>query len=519
MRRKVWVALCLVIVMLLGNVTGVSAEEVQEDQGDTGTSEAAFEVAITTEGTVSAGADVTFDVSIKNTTQKTLITDSIACIYINTASALEPHFGTLKEGDKIISNEDETERGDNIEFGAGETKFYTLSGKIPDDWKNGSSLIIVSVTASDSEGSLNIYRGQNRYMSEDSGDDDDVNSWEAYTIVITPAGTVRAGAPASFNVSVTNRTKVQQRIKWINIFYDSNFTADSTSVREDFGVLKDAQGQEVTFENGKNITFAAGETKQFTLSGTIPAAWGKNSAIIVLVASNDENEKEYDSQEAYTGPVQQANITEVKSGSASSIVAVSDDLRYKVLTPEELESGNAIEVVFNSDKKEAAAIASEEKELIERTAGQSNVTPILDSTIDMTIQKIITAADGSETTKGVGELSAPINVTIQIPEAYRADGRVFSVIRLHGSEAAVLNDLDTDPATVTISTDKFSLYTLAYRDTSGSGAANANSGTTPTIVNRAAQTGDKAPVVLLMIVCTAMAGIIAVVSVKRRKMR
>lgn len=514
MRRKVWVALCLVIVMLLGNVTGVSAEELPDGQGGTGTDWNAFEVAITTEGIVSAGADVTFNVSIKNITQEVLTTSNIACIY----TAVEnPHFGTLKAEDQVISDDTEEHRGDGIAFGAGETKSYTLSGTIPSDWKNGSSSIIVSVMASDSEG--NLYAGQNSYSAEDTDPDDDVNSWEAYAISITPAGTVRAGAPASFNVSVTNRTKVQQKIKSINSLYDSDYTENSTSIREGFGVLKDAKGQEVTYENCSNITFAAGETKQFTLSGTIPAAWGEKSAIIVVVASDDENGKEYVVQGEYTGPVQQANVTEVKSGSASSMVAVSDDLRYKALTQEELESGNAIEVVFNSDKKEAAAIASEEKELIERTAGQSNVTPILDSTIDMTIQKIITAADGSETTKGVGELSAPINVTIQIPEAYRADGRVFSVIRLHGSEAAVLNDLDTDPATVTISTDKFSLYTLAYRDTSGSGAANANSGTTPTIVNRAAQTGDKASVVLLMIVCTAMAGIIAVVSVKRRKMR
>ncbi len=60
--------------------------------------------------------------------------------------------------------------------------------------------------------------------------------------------------------------------------------------------------------------------------------------------------------------------------------------------------------------------------------------------------------------------SKPITVTFEIPEALRESDRGYAVIRVHEDEKTVLNDLDDDENTITIETDRFSTYALAYSE-------------------------------------------------------
>ncbi len=48
------------------------------------------------------------------------------------------------------------------------------------------------------------------------------------------------------------------------------------------------------------------------------------------------------------------------------------------------------------------------------------------------------------------------------PEALKAEGREFTIIRSHDGTYALLPDLDDNPDTITISTDLFSAYAIAY---------------------------------------------------------
>ena len=65
----------------------------------------------------------------------------------------------------------------------------------------------------------------------------------------------------------------------------------------------------------------------------------------------------------------------------------------------------------------------------------------------------------------------PIEVVIGIPEDMRKDGREFYIIRAHEGEHTFMHDLDEEPDTVTISTDMFSSYAIAY-----AAAGNGNEG-------------------------------------------
>jgi len=63
--------------------------------------------------------------------------------------------------------------------------------------------------------------------------------------------------------------------------------------------------------------------------------------------------------------------------------------------------------------------------------------------------------------QNVTDLSEPIEVIMEIPDDVYKSGKVYSVLRVHDGEVAVLPDLDDDPKTVTFKTDRFSSYAIA----------------------------------------------------------
>lgn len=70
-------------------------------------------------------------------------------------------------------------------------------------------------------------------------------------------------------------------------------------------------------------------------------------------------------------------------------------------------------------------------------------------------------------TKSVKQIKTAIRLVLEVPENLREAGRVFSVIRFHAGESVLLEDLDENPDTITIETDRFSFYTLAYKENDG----------------------------------------------------
>lgn len=79
----------------------------------------------------------------------------------------------------------------------------------------------------------------------------------------------------------------------------------------------------------------------------------------------------------------------------------------------------------------------------------------------------------------VRETSGELIIRIAVPETLRASGRTFAVVRVHNGTAKLLEDLDTDPNTITIKTDRFSTYAIIYKDqqsNSGSNSGNPETG-------------------------------------------
>ena len=80
----------------------------------------------------------------------------------------------------------------------------------------------------------------------------------------------------------------------------------------------------------------------------------------------------------------------------------------------------------------------------------------------------------------ITRLNSQISITIEVPENMRNANRVFVIVRIHDGIADTLRDNDNDPNTITIMTDRFSTYAIAYQDGQqggGSGGQNNSTGT------------------------------------------
>ena len=142
------------------------------------------------------------------------------------------------------------------------------------------------------------------------------------------------------------------------------------------------------------------------------------------------------------------------------IATPQEELIAAALTENEqkkVDEGTDIKIILKVEDA-SDTVSAEDKGNVETAIG--NLTNYkLGQYLDVILLKKI----GEEQEQKITKTNAPIKVTFEIPAALRGKAE-YSVIRVHGGETGVLSDMDSDPNTVTIETDKFSTYTLVYKD-------------------------------------------------------
>lgn len=169
--------------------------------------------------------------------------------------------------------------------------------------------------------------------------------------------------------------------------------------------------------------------------------------------------------------------------------ATEDTLKIGIIKNEVLSGENAPTAELTSPKDEliAAVLSSEEQAVInegkdisiilkvedgtdkassaEKTAIESKIDKLKNYKLGQYLDIELLKKIGGEETEKITKTNSLIKITFNIPDALCQKGE-YSVIRIHGSEITVLHDLDSNPSTVTIETDKFSTYALVYQEKS-----------------------------------------------------
>ncbi len=124
---------------------------------------------------------------------------------------------------------------------------------------------------------------------------------------------------------------------------------------------------------------------------------------------------------------------------------LSSEEKFNVLTGTPIAFN--IDITENTDE-----VDKDTKELMQKKVGYKPV-----SYFDFRIMKT-----SAGTTSVIDKTSAELEVVVPIPEEFQKDGRKFFVIRNHNGKVDVLEDIGSDPTTVTFRTDRFSEYAIAY---------------------------------------------------------
>ncbi len=123
----------------------------------------------------------------------------------------------------------------------------------------------------------------------------------------------------------------------------------------------------------------------------------------------------------------------------------------------QIAQGVTVEValtVRNADDLVTAEEQAAVTAVVEQAATETKVALYLDIDLTKTV--------GDAEAAAITETAEMVTIVIEIPQELRGADRKFSVIRVHEGEATELEDLDQDPNTVTIQTDRFSTYALVY---------------------------------------------------------
>ncbi len=149
---------------------------------------------------------------------------------------------------------------------------------------------------------------------------------------------------------------------------------------------------------------------------------------------------------------------------AADAVAVAN----AVLSKEEINlvsKGETIEIRIDVERIDEL-VDEDEKALIEReTAGTGKEDSGLIIGMYVDISMFIRQGEGEW--NAVHETNEPVEIIIDVPEELRTLSAEFYIVRAHEGECSLLPDLDETAETITIMTERFSTYAIAYRLTEG----------------------------------------------------
>lgn len=155
----------------------------------------------------------------------------------------------------------------------------------------------------------------------------------------------------------------------------------------------------------------------------------------------------------------------------TATVADTEKVVEAVLTPDQQElvnGGETIEIRIDVTDISEKVPARDKEVIASGIEAYREEVPglVLGMYVDISMFIRIGAGDWNAIT----ETDEPIEVVVNIPEKLLSDNRKFIIIRAHNGKYTFMNDMDDAPDTITVSTDLFSSYAIAYVETEDAGA-------------------------------------------------
>ncbi|MCD8038680.1 MAG: hypothetical protein LUE96_06290, partial [Lachnospiraceae bacterium] len=210
------------------------------------------------------------------------------------------------------------------------------------------------------------------------------------------------------------------------------------------------------------------------------------------------------------------SVTVTVLGEADKLAAgVEDTVAFAnaVLTSGQIEMvGKGADVAIQLDLNVISGeVPDEDRELIENALEEykANIPGlVIGAYIDISLR----VDDGDGVWSAVTQTGEPIEIVIEIPDDIKGLSDEYYIIRLHEGECALLSDTDDDAETLTISSNLFSTYAIAYVSTESAAAV---ADTAPAVNEE--NTGFAWIVLLAVMLAAAAIGVVWIIFLYRKK--
>lgn len=239
-----------------------------------------------------------------------------------------------------------------------------------------------------------------------------------------------------------------------------------------------AQEQTQRQGDGENRDAAIDAEKEQDTTVTDNGGQSDSDTVRSVTATADQDRIVVSGEKVPTGNVagmEQASTAMGLGDGTVFVTVVCEDKKYAagvkdtaavanaVLSAEQLQLVNDGEIIeIRVDVKDISEkVPQKDKEVIENgLARYREEVPAL--TLGRYVDISMFMKIGESDWDAITSTEEPIEVVIGVPEDMREDGREFYIIRAHEGEHTFMHDLDEEPDTITISTDMFSSYAIAY---------------------------------------------------------
>ena len=381
-----------------------------------------------------------------------------------------------------------------ITVGGSSDKAYSvkLSALEAAGFTNTSQLVINSWTNTGNGNPTDVYCTE---MVIYNGTDDEVYSETVLpeSVTVTPStAALVVGDTTTLTAEVLPADATDPSITWASSD-EKVATVDKngkvTAVAEGKAAITATSNADDTVFGSCAVTVVSPEAEKYAVNvikpenGTVTVKGGKTEAYadetIELVITPDADyaldtvtvNGKVISGTSFTMPAEDVTITVTfkKIGSADAEVVAPEGVSVAFAGSEEdilkavfgddyaalVAAGYKLDVVMTV--KDESAVSADDKALIEGALSDDMHIGLL---VDVSLVK---TQDGVST--AVASSSKPVSFVIGVPDSIIADGRTYSVIRVHDGKAENIGGTyDADNKTITVSSDKFSAYAVVYKD-------------------------------------------------------
>ena len=272
---------------------------------------------------------------------------------------------------------------------------------------------------------------------------------ETIDLVITPdkgyeVDTVKVNGEAITGTSFTMPEK--------DVTIEVTFKKSTYTVTVDAAANGTVTADKATAQMGDTVTVTATPDKDYELSKITVNGTAITGNTFTMPAENVTVAAEFKKiGSADAEVVAPEGVSVSFAGSKEDILKAVFGDDYAAL----VEAGYKLDVVMTV--KNESAVSADDKALVEGAlSSDMHVGLIIDVSLVMTKDGVSTVVSNS---------SKPVSFAIGVPDSIIADGRTYSVIRVHnGAAENIGGTYDAANKTITVTSDKYSTYAVVYKD-------------------------------------------------------